>query len=45
MGEVRCSWLKKSKVGSNVSAPVFKWAVSSKMKEKSLATDIGREAW
>lgn len=48
-GEMRRSWSKKSKVGSNVKAPVFRPAVSSKTIEKSaslsFATDMGREAW
>jgi len=48
MGEVRYSWLKKSKVGSNVKAPAFRLGVSSNTREKpaslSLATDIGWDA-
>ena len=48
-GEVRCSWPKKSKVGSNVKAPAFRSAVSSNTRVKppsvSLATDMGRDAW
>ena len=48
-GEVRCSWPKKSKDGSNVKAPLFRLADSSSTREKSpslsLATDMGREVW
>ena len=48
-GEVRCSWPKKSKVGSNVKPPAFTLEVSSSTREKpaslSLATDMGREVW